>query len=288
MTDTVVARPARDRRRWPAALVIGGILVAIHGLAALLGPALAPFPPDMFGAGRPQSPASLVHLFGTDAFGRDVFSRVLAAAPVVLGLSLAGTVLGVALGAALGLLSAYKRGILDEVLQRLFEALIAIPFIMLALLAISAAGLENAGEPWLVALAIAVVYFPRVGRIARAAALDIITHDYVTAARLRGEGAWSVVLRELLPNTSGVLLVEFALRAGYAPVLIGALGFLGLGLKPTIPEWGQMIAEYRTIFLVNPMATVGPALVLASLVVGLNLLTDGLARLSGRRTTPVP
>jgi peptide/nickel transport system permease protein len=252
--------------------------------AAVFGPFLAPFEPGQFSAGQPQSPTSLAHPFGTDSLGRDVLSRVLHAAPVVLSLSILGTFFGVTIGAALGLFSAYVGGFVDEVLQRLFEALISIPFIMLALLTIAAAGPENAGQPWLMSLAIAVVYFPRVGRIARAAALDIITRDFVLAARLRGESAWSVVRRELLPNASGVLLVEFALRAGYAPVLIGALGFLGLGLKPTIPEWGQMISENRALFFVTPMAAIGPAAVLATLVVGLNLLTDGLSRLYGRAT----
>jgi peptide/nickel transport system permease protein len=264
--------------------MVGGALVVLHVLLALLGPLLAPFDPAQYGVGPPQSPASLVHPFGTDSLGRDVFSRVLHAAPVVLTLSILGTFLGVSIGAALGLFSAYVGGATDEVLQRLFEALISIPFIMLALLTIAAAGPENAGQPWLLCLAIAVVYLPRVGRIARAAALELITRDFVLAARLRGEGAWSVVRRELLPNASGVLLVEFALRAGYAPVLIGALGFLGLGLKPSIPEWGQMMSENRALFLVTPMATVGPAAVLATLVVGLNLLTDGLSRLYGRAT----
>ena len=134
----------------------------------------------------------------------------------------------------------------------------------------------------LVVLVVALVYAPRIARMARAAALDIVTRDFVTVARLRGESAWSVMRRELLPNATSVLLVEFALRAGYAPVLIGSLGFLGFGLRPPTPEWGLMISENRALIIVSPITVLGPGLMLASLVVGLNLFTEGLARILGR------
>ena len=106
--------------------------------------------------------------------------------------------------------------------------------------------------------------------------------DFVTIARLRGESAWSVMRRELVPNATSVLLVEFALRAGYAPVLIGSLGFLGFGMRPPTPEWGLMISENRALLLISPVTVLGPGLALASLVVGLNLFTEGLARILGR------
>jgi peptide/nickel transport system permease protein len=118
--------------------------------------------------------------------------------------------------------------------------------------------------------------------MARAAALDIVTRDYVTAARLRGEPALSVVRREMLPNAMSVLLVEFAIRAGYAPVVIGTLGFLGFGLRPPTPEWGLMISEYRNLLTIQPMAVFGPGLMLSTLVIGLNFFTEGLARILGR------
>ena len=197
-------------------------------------------------------------------------------------LSLSGTLLGLVVGATIGLLSGYVGGWLDDIVQRLIEALISIPFLVLALIAIAAAGPEVAGNPVLVILVVALVYAPRIARMARAAALDIVTRDYVMAARLRGERAWAVVRREVLPNASGVLLVEFALRAGYAPVLIGSLGFLGFGMRPPTPEWGLMISENRALIIVSPITVIGPGLMLASLVVGLNLFTDGLARMLGR------
>jgi len=118
--------------------------------------------------------------------------------------------------------------------------------------------------------------------MARAAAIEIVTRDYVTVAKLRGESAWSVVRRELLPNATSVLLVEFALRAGYAPVLIGSLGFLGFGVRPPTPEWGLVMSENRSLITFSPITVLGPGLVLASLVVGINLSTEGLARILGR------
>jgi peptide/nickel transport system permease protein len=234
------------------------------------------------GTGIPLSGMSLEHPFGVDQLGRDIFSRVIHGAHIVILLSLSGTLLGLVIGAVIGLLSGYVGGWLDEVIQRVIEALISIPFLVLALIAIAAAGPELAGNPLLVILVVALVYAPRIARMARAAALDIVTRDYVTAARLRGERAWAVVRREVLPNASGVLLVEFALRAGYAPVLIGSLGFLGFGMRPPTPEWGLMISENRALIIVSPITVIGPGLALASLVVGLNLFTDGLARMLGR------
>jgi peptide/nickel transport system permease protein len=200
----------------------------------------------------------------------------------VIVLSLSGTFLGTAIGAVVGLLSGYVRGWVDEILQRIIEAIISIPFLMLGLIAILAAGPTLAGSPILLVFVIALIYAPRIARMARAAALDIVTRDYVTVAKLRGESAWSVVRRELLPNATSVLLVEFALRAGYAPVLIGSLGFLGFGVRPPTPEWGVIMSENRSLITFSPITVLGPGLMLASLVVGLNLFTEGLARILGR------
>ena len=132
------------------------------------------------------------------------------------------------------------------------------------------------------ALAIALVYAPRISRISRSAALDIIMRDYVVVARLRGESAISIIWREILPNTSGTLLVEFAIRTGFAPILIGSFGFLGFGIRPPFPEWGSMINDYRAFIYVAPITVIGPAFALSSLVVSLNLFTEGLARALGQ------
>ena len=142
-------------------------------------------------------------------------------------------------------------------LQRLLEALISIPFLVLALLAIAAAGPKrpatrswsSSSWPWSMRRASPAWRAPR--------RIDIATRDFVTVARLRGESAWSVMRRELLPNATSVLLVEFALRAGYAPVLIGSLGFLGFGMRPPTPEWGLMISENRALLIISPVDRAG-------------------------------
>jgi peptide/nickel transport system permease protein len=275
----------RYRGLWsqtPQSFRIGLIVLLVHLVVAVTGPFWAPYGFSQMGTGIPLSGMSWAHPFGIDQLGRDVFSRVVHGSHIVILLSLSGTAIGLLVGAVLGLLSGYLGGWFDNLLQRLLEALISIPFLVLALIAIASAAPELSGNPILVVLVVALVYAPRIARIARAAAMDIATRDFVTVARLRGESAWSVMRRELLPNATGVLLVEFALRAGYAPVLVGSLGFLGFGLRPPTPEWGLMISENRALIIITPITVLGPGLALASLVVGLNLFTEGLARILGR------
>jgi peptide/nickel transport system permease protein len=288
MTMTVDKAP-RVQGRWrslwrqtPQSFRIGLVILVLHLIVAATGPFWAPYGYSQMGAGIPLSGMSWKNPFGVDQLGRDVFSRVVHGAHIVILLSLSGTGLGLVVGAILGLLSGYVGGWFDNALQRVLEALISIPFLVLALIAIASAGPQLSGNPVLVVLVVALVYAPRIARMARAAAIDIATRDYVTMARLRGESAWSVMRRELLPNATSVLLVEFALRAGYAPVLIGSLGFLGFGLRPPTPEWGLMISENRALIIITPITVLGPGLALASLVVGLNLFTEGLARILGR------
>lgn len=284
---SLLETPASERQRGliartPLSLRLGAAVLLVHLLLAATGPLWAPYGYSQMGTGLPLSPASLAHPFGVDQLGRDVFSRVLYGGHIVLLLSLSGTTLGLIAGSLIGLWSGYVGGAIDNLVQRLLEALISIPFLVMALLAMVAAGPELSGNPVLVVFVVALVYAPRIARMARSAAIEIATRDFVTIARLRGESAWSVMCRELLPNATSVLLVEFALRAGYAPVLVGSLGFLGFGLRPPIPEWGLMISENRSLLLIAPATVLGPGLALASLVVGLNLFTEGLARILGR------
>jgi peptide/nickel transport system permease protein len=278
-------RPTHDVwRTAPLAFRLGLLLLVVNLVLALLGPWIAPYPQDMMMAGKPLQGASLAHPFGTDQLGRDIFSRTLAGGWIVLTLSISGTLLGMILGAAIGLVSGTVGGWVDEVLMRLTEAVVAIPFLIFALLIVSMAGPGLQGSPALLIFVVAAVYLPRIARMARAAASDVVMRDYILAARLRGESTLSIAGREVLPNTSGVLLVEFALRAGYAPVLIGTMGFLGFGLKPPSPEWGLMMSEYRNLLTVQPMAVFGPGLMLASLVVGLGFFTEGLSSILGKRS----
>jgi len=154
--------------------------------------------------------------------------------------------------------------------------------LVLALLIIAAAGPDLTNNLLFLAVLIGFVYVPRVARMMRATAIEIVTRDFVAIARTRGESAWSIMWRELLPNATSTLLVEFAVRGGAAVVVIGSLGFLGFGARPPIPEWGLMISENRDVIVAAPHTVVAPGIAVASLVIGLNLFSEGLARILGR------
>lgn len=278
-------RLVRLWRRSPTSLKIGAAIVAFHLVLAVLGPWIAPYAPGKMGTGIPLSGASLAHPFGLDQLGRDVFSRTLHGAWLVITLALSGTCLGFVTGGFLGLISGYLGGRFDMVVNRLTEALISIPILFAALLVIALVGPKASGTIPLIIVVIGFVFAPRVARIARGAAQEISIREYVLAARLRGDPAWRIALREILPNATGTLLVEFALRAAYAPVLVASLGFLGFGIRPPTPEWGLIIAENRNLLFLTPATVIGPGLMLASLVVGFNLLTEGLARMTGHSAT---
>lgn len=289
--STITSPPAKrfarfDVARWratPGPFKVGAVILLAHALFAIIGVFWTPYGFAEMGAGLPLSGASWQHPMGLDQIGRDVFSRFMHGAHIVLLLAFAGTILGMVAGATLGLLSGYIGGWFDEITQRIVEAMISIPFLALALVMIIAAGPTLAGEPVLIVFVVGLVYAPRISRIARAAAMEIATREYVAVAELRGEGTWSIVFREILPNAANVLLVEFSLRLSYAPILIGALGFLGFGIRPPTPEWGLMISENRNLLIASPVTVFGPGLGLASLVIGFNLFTDGLSRMLGQR-----
>jgi peptide/nickel transport system permease protein len=191
-------------------------------------------------------------------------------------------------GVPLGLMSGLLRGWFDEVLMRVFDIIISVPLLILALLVIAAAGPQLSGNSFLLIGVVVIVYAPRIARMTRAVAMNLVTADFVTVARLRGDSTWKIVRRELLPNATGVILVEFGVRAGYAPILIGSLGFLGFGARPPTPEWGLMISENRMAIVTAPVTVLAPAIALAVLTIGLNLFTDGMARILGRTTQRSP
>jgi len=272
----------RRRRHLPASLWIGGIILGMHLFLALLGSAIAPYGPAEMGTGTPFEGASADHPFGVDQLGRDVFSRTLHGARLVLLMSLSGTVLGFLMGGLLGLVSGYRGGWFDWIVMRGCEVLISIPILVTALFVLALLGTKSIGAVPMIIGVIGFVYAPRVARIARASAMETSQQDYVYASLLRGDSAVRIALRDILPNVSGVMLVEFALRAAYAPVLVASLGFLGFGLQPPTPEWGLIIAENRGAIFLSPAIVVGPGMMLATLVIGINLLTEGIARWIGR------
>jgi peptide/nickel transport system permease protein len=189
------------------------------------------------------------------------------------GTALWGVFASLVIGAVLGLTAGYRGGWPDEIIMRLLDAMMSIPVILLYLIIVAAMGASASN----VVIAIAIVGTPGIARLVRSLALDIRTREYVRAAETRGESAWYIMFVEILPNARGPIIVDAMLRVGYAIFAMGTLGFLGLGLPPPSPDWGSMVAKGREFILSgSPWAALWPSLAIASLVVGLNLLADGL------------
>ncbi len=296
MSVTAVDLPAAVRRsrarlflrRFPMSARLAALVLIVYVLVALTGPLWTPYDPFQAGTGLPFAGASGSHLFGTDILGRDMFTRVVYGTRDVLYLALTSTFVATVIGGLIGLASGLVGGWVDELLMRLFETIISIPLLVLALLAIAAAGPKLSGSALLLIGVVVLVYAPRIARMARSVAVDLVTRDFVTVARARGESVRSIVWRELTPNAAGVLLVEFGVRAGYAPILISSLGFLGFGARPPSPEWGLMISENRAALVTAPLTVLAPSAALAVLVISLNLVTDGIARALGRSVKRTP
>jgi peptide/nickel transport system permease protein len=249
-----------------------GLMVAMI-LIALLGPLFAPHSPTAF-IGIPNSGASSHALFGTDYLGRDVFSRFLHGGLSVLYLAIASTVVGIVLGLVIGLSAAYAGGVVDEVLMRISDVFLAFPQIVFALLLVSAFG----PKLWLLVLTVGISHAPRVARVLRGAAQQVVERDFIKAAEAVGESRWRILFSELLPNVTSPLLVETGLRLTYSIGLVAGLSFLGFGLQPPNADWGLMINENRVSLTVQPWGVVLPVLAIALLTIGTNLFTDGIAR----------
>jgi peptide/nickel transport system permease protein len=244
-------------------------------LIAIAGPLLAPYGLNeqiVEDASQAPSPS---HLFGTDHLGRDVFSRVILGARDLLLLTGSGTALAVLFGVVIGLTSGYLGGTLDEVVMRLFDSLLSLPALLLALLLLGTLGPSGTS----VLLVIAVLYIPIVARVVRSVVLSTKTLSYVEAARVQGEPVVQILLRDIFPATLPALAVEASLRFSYAIFLVASLGFLGVGVQPPSPNWGLMVKEARIYSSQTPWALFFPALAIAFVVVGVNLLAEGLKRL---------
>ncbi len=258
-------------RQWRARIGLGIFVLMV--LVALLGPLIAPHSPDAFVA-APNTPAGHGLLFGSDSLGRDVWSRFLNGGSSVLGMSVGSTVIGVGLGLVVGLTAAYIGGVADEVLMRVSDVFMAFPQIVLALLLVTAFG---PSVP-LIILIVGISTAPRVARVIRGAALQVVERDFIKAAEAVGEPRRRVIFGELLPNVTSPLLVEVGLRLTYSIGLIAALNFIGDGIQPPASDWGVMINENRLAVSVQPWGVLLPIIAIALLTIGTNLLTDGFAR----------
>lgn len=277
--DTV--RKASKKRSITARLLrspsglIGMILCLIPLLIVALGPYFAPYGVDDF-VGVPFDAPSAELLLGADMLGRDVLSRILMGGKLILVLAFFSAVLGVIIGAFFGVAAAYCKGVVDELIMRTVDILLAFPQTVFALLILSVLG----PRMWLIVLIVAIVHASPVARVARAAALRVIEEDFVSYAELIGASRIRIIMSEVLPNISTPLLVELGLRFTYSIALIAGLNFIGFGVQPPAADWGLMINENRVGMETNPWPVVVPIILIAILTVGVNMLTDFFARIS--------
>jgi peptide/nickel transport system permease protein len=213
---------------------------------------------------------SAEHWLGADQLGRDMLSRIIYGAATTIGIALAATLLSFTIGIVLGFTAAVVGGLVDQVLGRIVDALMAIPTLILALVVISVLGTDVI----ILIMVIAVLDSTRVFRLSRAIAMDVTVMEFVEAARLRGEGLWWLMRREILPNTIMPLIAEFGLRFAFAFLFIAALSFLGLGVQPPYADWGGMVKENSSAITYGIAAPLYPAAAIAMLTIGVNLVVD--------------
>ncbi len=257
--------------------MLGLTLLVIHLLIALASPFIAPYDSTAIDAALIYKSPSPEHLFGTDEFGRDVFTRVLLGGRIALAVTVTATVLAVMWGGSLGILLGFLGGRTDEAVMRVVDAFLAAPYILFLLLIISALGRSNT----VLIITLGFFYGIAVVRVSRSATLDFVARDFITAARARGERRMTIVLRELLPNVLDILLVEFALRWSWMLLAFSSLSFLGFGVSPPTPHWGLMIAESRKALRLAPWTAIFPMIALSTLVIGINLAADAVAKALG-------
>ncbi|MFM7686861.1 MAG: ABC transporter permease [Actinomycetota bacterium] len=258
-------------RRRPS-FIIGNIITLVWVTCAVLGERITPHHPLDFRA-KSHQPPSADFWFGTDKTGRDVLSRVMAGARDVLKIAPAAAVLGVIFGVLLGMVMGYLGKRVDMVLSRIVEAFLALPVILISLLAITTLG----NSSWVVLGVVAALFTPVVARTVRSAVMAERDLDYVTSAKLRGETSTFIMFKEILPNVSGPIVVELTVRIGYAVFAISTLSFIGAGPPPPSPDWGAQVSEgYNSIAAGVWWTTLFPALAIASLVIAVNLIADAV------------
>lgn len=282
---TVKQQPSGARKlmtrvfRSPTALV-GLFLVGFWVLLAILAPVLPIYPPndqDMMAMGNPYPSAQ--HLLGTDVLGRDLLSRLIFGARTVLQVAPLAVAVAMLVGILIGLVAGYYGGWVDMLIGRISDIVLAFPVIVLYVVLIS-----NVGPSVLnIVVATTVASAPGIGRIVRGLVLVLKHQGYVDAAKMRGESTLHIMFVEILPNCRGPLIVDACLRIGYTIITIGILGFLGLGLPPPTPDWGGMVRETTTVINVWPHMSLIPSGAIVSLVLGFNLLADGIGEGNKRR-----
>lgn len=286
MTEASTQIPSRDEGLGKTISIITAQKVTLVGLAlvffwvfvAVAAPLITSYGPLEEDHTAVNTGPSGEHWLGTDHKGRDIWSRLVYGSRVVLVLAPVSVLVALVIGTTLGLLGGYYGSWVDDVIMRFVDSIMAFPAILLYLVVIAAVGASAVN----VVLAITVAGVPGIARLVRSLTLDIRTREYIAAAKLRGEKPLYIMFVEILPNARGPLIVDSALRIGYTIFAIGTLGFLGLGLPPPTPDWGSMVSSARRFIWINPWAVLWPSLAISSLVVGLNLVADGLDKELGK------
>ena len=251
------------------AVALLGPLVAPHSVATPIGPPGTP----------PYGSAPL----GTDYLGRDVLSRLLHGGLSVIWIGSAATLLSYAAGITIGLVAGYRRSLIDPVLMRGVDVLLAFPALLVLLLLVAGLG----SHIWVLIVGVALVQLPPISRIIRTATLEVSTRGYVEAAQARGERTPAILRREILPNVAPVVLADFGIRFGFSIILIASVNYLGLGLAPPAADWGLMIAENQQYISLNVWSVLAPAIMLAMLTICVNLIADAYVQTLGRSALPV-
>lgn len=289
---SVTPKPESGLIRWLKAIallreswvgMVGAGIVLGFVLLAVLAPIISPFDPNLpilpFALPGDAAPDGGVFWLGTDHQGRDILSRLVWGAQRVLFYATAATLSAYCVGIVMGLLAGYYRGWTDEIISFIANVILSFPVMVLYVLIIAKLGASGAN----IIFAVVFASSPGIMRIVRGLTLDIATRDYVVAAQTRGEPAWYICLVEILPNARGPLIVDYCLRMGYTTIIIGALGFLGLGLPPPDPDWGGMITDTRAFVTGGfPHMAIVPAVAVSLLVLGFNMLADGMREVALR------
>ena len=273
-------RPRRPRFTRTRQGVLGVLMLTFVLLVAFVGPLVAPHSPTVT-LGTPGSGPSSQSPLGLDYLGRDVLSRFLHGGVTVIALGGAATLVAYIFGLGIGLTAGYVRSLIDPILMRSVDILLAFPALLILLLLVAGLGTSI---PVLI-LGVLLIQLPGIARLVRTATLETSTRGYVEAAVARGERAPSVLTREILPNISHTVLADFGVRFGYSIIAIASMNFLGLGLQPPIADWGLMMSENRAFISVNPWSVLAPAIMLAMLTISVNLIADAYARSLGQQVT---
>ncbi|MBD3680204.1 MAG: ABC transporter permease [Rhodobacteraceae bacterium] len=260
---------AKELRTAPLTAAFGMFVIFTYAIAGIFAPAIAPYGEAEIVSSAFAPPDENL-LLGADQLGRDMFSRIIFGARNTVGLALLATILAFLMGAAAGLLAATRGGILDQFLGRTADVIMSVPSLIFALLMLSIFGTNLL----VIVVVVAVIYSPRVFRLTRAVAGNVVVMDYIEAAKLRGEGNWYLIRREILPNSTAPLIAEFGLEFCFVFLLIAGLSFLGLGIQPPTADWGSMVRENATLISFGDMTPLIPAAAIALLTVAVNFVVD--------------